>query len=311
MNINEITKAIEPIIIQSVDGQEIENVKIDCKSKWWELKTITGLNEFLKDTCAIANTFGLDGYIIIGFDDKSKMFHDARFSDCGLKDSFEIRNLLIKNVDMVFDVNTFDINIQGNKLSVIHIPPSVDKPHVLRVYKTVDKKGNVREEANKIFIRKNSANYVASKNDIDIMYYDRKNVIPEYKLAVSVSKQSLSVTGSGNAGFYNRMDMSPNLIFENQGTRSIGIVEIELSFSAYINPMPEDEYTFKLAGAKPIIIPVGQIVTATGIFSATGNKYKSIEKTTQMNVNYQGIIVQDIVLKTNIGEVMTLPVMSY
>src|ERR1700761_1232695 len=102
MNIEEVKKMIEPILAQSLDGQDIENLKVECKSKWWDLTTLSGLNEFLKDSCAIVNTFGLDGFIIIGFDAKSKSFHDAKFMDSGYNDNVQIRNILIKHVEPAF-----------------------------------------------------------------------------------------------------------------------------------------------------------------------------------------------------------------
>jgi hypothetical protein len=109
-------------------------------------------------------------------------------------------------------LNTFDINLNGNKLSILHIPQSIEKPHVLKVYKQENKNGSgVREEFNKIYIRKNSANHVASKNDIDIMYYDRKNVVLESKLVVSVSKQSLGVYGTGLGNVYINLTINPTL----------------------------------------------------------------------------------------------------
>ena len=312
MNIEQIKKYIEPIILQSLDGQDIENNKIECKSKWWNLKSLSGLNEFLKDTCAIVNTFGLDGFIIIGYNDKTKEFSDSQFSDSECKDNAEIRHLLIKHVDTVFDLNTFDIDLNGNKLSILHIPPSIEKPHVLKVYKQENKSGvGTREEFNKIYIRKNSANHVASKNDIDIMYYDRKNIVLEYKLAISVSKQSLVINGNGMGGVYDNMTITPTLTFENQGTRPIAIVDMEFSFSEFTDPNPDEIYSFKLSSPQPIIVPINQIINCFQRFIDTGNSPKSIAKAMATGTNRRNIIVNDITLITNSGDKMILPLVAY
>jgi len=309
MNIQQITKIIEPIILQSFDGQDIENNKIECKSKWWDLKNLGGLYEFLKDTCAIVNTFGLDGFIIIGYNDKTKEFSDAQFSDSGCKDNAEIRHLLIKHVDTVFDLNTFDINLNGNKLSILHIPPSIEKPHVLKVYKQENKSGT-KEEFNKIYIRKNTANYVASKNDIDIMYYDRKNIVAEQKLLISVKKQTMGIRGTSMGGVYNNMAITPTLIFENQGIRPIAIIGIELSF---IEPTGTigDKYEFKLLMAQPIVIPANEVITATPELFASFDTPKSLNRAQQVNANLHNLKFDDIIITTNSGKILTEQLSAY
>ncbi len=308
MNQDQITKVVEAIISQSLDGQDIENLKVDCKNQWWDLKDISGLNEFLKDTCAIANTFGLDGYIIIGYNDKTKTFKPTVFSDSGCKDNLEIRNLIIKHVDVAFDINTFDVTVLGNKLSIIHLPPSVDKPHVLKVFKRVI--GNsVKEEFNKIFIRKNSSNHIASKNDIDIMYYDRKNIVPEYKLIVSISLKSLTITGSGMAGRYDNMNIRPVIIFENQGARPIAIVGVKVVFSEHTNPNPDETYIFEGRGKTPVVVPVNTIVDSNPILLGVNPIMLEIDKGMQVNRNFKNIIIHNIELTTNSGEtIVTRPI---
>lgn len=40
---------------------------MDFKTKWYDLTNETEINEFVKDTSAIANTPGLHGFIVIGY----------------------------------------------------------------------------------------------------------------------------------------------------------------------------------------------------------------------------------------------------
>jgi hypothetical protein len=301
---------IETILTQSIDGQEIENVKVDCKLKWWDLSDALAIHEFLKDTSAIANTFGLDGFLIIGFDDKNKTFVDAQFSDCNLSDTSHIRNLLIKHVDIAFDLNTFDITFNGHKLSVIHIPPSIDKPHVIRVYKRNGKNGVV-EEPNKIFIRKNTSNYVASKNDIDIMYYDRKNVIPEYKLIVSVNTKSLKILYSTQAGAVTDFRIEPIIIFENQGTRPVAITSIKISFKLFEDGSENEKFFFDIMNAQPIIVPINNIInTVASLGGKSAYNYKT-NNFIDANLNIRNLFVDPIILMTSNGKEISVPIMKY
>ncbi|MEO5600855.1 MAG: RNA-binding domain-containing protein [Cyclobacteriaceae bacterium] len=156
-----------------------ENPKFDFKAIWYDLKSSKDISEFLKDTTSIVNTFGPDGFIVIGFGDKKKEFTQTTFKDSKLRDSADIINLINGN-DRLFIVNTIDIEVKGNSLSVIHIPPSIDKPHVIKKYITYETDGQAKkEEDNKIWVRKNSQTFTASKYDIDLMYYDRKNILPD------------------------------------------------------------------------------------------------------------------------------------
>lgn len=59
----EIENFVKSIIYQSKEGLNKEYSKFDFKKEWCNLKELKGINEFLKDTSAIANTFGPDGYI--------------------------------------------------------------------------------------------------------------------------------------------------------------------------------------------------------------------------------------------------------
>ena len=66
-------------------------------------------------------------------------------------------------------------------MSILHIPPSFDKPHLIKNYK--NEKG--REEQHRIFVRHGSTTRLANKYDIDFMNYDKKNLVPEYRINLS------------------------------------------------------------------------------------------------------------------------------
>lgn len=244
MERSEIEKTVKSYIEQDLGGQEIENPKCDFKAKWYDLKNLKDINEFLKDTSAIANTFGPDGLIIIGYDSKQKSFSQSSFSDSNLKDTSQLSDLINKKIDRLFDIAVYDFVINENKISVLHIPPSIDKPHVIRNYQTFDKNNNAKEEQHRIFVRKNTSTYPASKNDIELMFYDRKNIIPDYKILSSYHTDTLNFNASshhnGSEREISAVKTGMNLVFENLGKRPVAIIEIQLSFTFFEDPSPHE-----------------------------------------------------------------------
>lgn len=226
MDIGTIETLIGSYIDQSIEGLDKENPKFDFKASWYDLKSPKEISEFLKDTTSIVNTFGPDGYIVIGFDDRTKAFTQSTFRNSNLRDSSDIINLINGRVDRLFALNTIDLEVKGNKLSVIHIPPSIDKPHVIKKYVTYENDGQIKkEEDNKIFVRKNSRVFTASKYDIDLMYYDRKNIEPDYEL---YSNYHLKAT-LFNINSDNRLYLTTSLTIENSGRRPVAISSITLT----------------------------------------------------------------------------------
>src|SRR5690606_23865125 len=113
-----------------------------------------------------------------------------------------------------------DVEIDDNPLSVIHIPPSIDKPHVIRLYQTFEKDGNLKkEEEHKMFVKKGSRAFPASRYDIELMYYDRKNIIPEYNLHLSYFDSTCGFNIRYNQGIV--FSFYPTI--ENTGLRPVAI----------------------------------------------------------------------------------------
>lgn len=226
MNLDELKSKVKKLINQSFEGQEIESPKVDFKTKWYDLrKNSIELYEFLKDTSSIANTFGLDGFIIIGFDEKSKSYNNSKFTDCGLRDTSDLYPLIIRRVSEPFDITVYDIVIDRKNLSIIHIPNSINKPHVIKNYKK-EKKGKIIQETdNKIFVRKGTGIFSANKYDLDLMYYDKKNNIPEYEVRIDAINNILK-NGSGDSS--GSIYYSLHFSIENLGRRPIAISDIKI-----------------------------------------------------------------------------------
>ncbi|MBK9583008.1 MAG: ATP-binding protein [Saprospiraceae bacterium] len=126
-----ILKAKE-LIEASKAGFEKESPKIDFKYKWYNLISKYGKNELAKDMSSIANTVGLDGYIIIGFNEKNKLSQNAPFEDSGLNDTADVTNLLLGKVSNLFQFQIIGFEHKGYEYHVIHIPPKqLNKPIII------------------------------------------------------------------------------------------------------------------------------------------------------------------------------------
>lgn len=237
MNIEEIERLITSYLEQSIGGLDKENPKFDFKKKWYNLTNLNEINEFLKDASSIANTFGPDGFIVIGFDENLKTFSSTTFSDSGLRDSSNIINLINKNVDRLFDLNTIDIKYKDNCLSVIHIAPSIDKPHVIKLYRKFGKDGKEMSQVeNKIFVRKNSNTFSASKYDLELMYYDRKNLIPDFQIHANYHLSSIVF----NINHEDRIQYTSYITLENSGRRPVAINSISFKVYFFDDPSEHD-----------------------------------------------------------------------
>lgn len=184
----QIIELAEAYINQALEGHHIENPKLDFKREWYDLSESNDINEFIKDTSAIANSVGPDGFIIIGVDEKGRKQIATSFQDCKLDDSNKLPGIINKKVDRPFDLNYYEATINNHLTGILHIPPSLDKPHVIRNYQKFDKKGNCKDYENSIFVRSGTITKNASKYDLELMYYDRKNIHPDYVLELSINK---------------------------------------------------------------------------------------------------------------------------
>jgi len=265
MDKDRVEQIVKQSINQSIEGQDLENKKFDFKKEWYNLKDKKGINEFLKDTSSIANTFGLDGILVIGFDDGKNEFQESTFSNCGLKDKSQVYQLLVKRLSHPFDINIYDFDIDGHKISALHIPPAIEKPFLIKDYRTYHKDGNEKKrEAHKTFVRKDAGTFPATKYDIDLMYYDRKNIIPDYRLIFDL----LKVESGGIANDLNSIKLNIHLFLENLGKRSICIKQINLAYSP--KQYSNETYTIHIDAAKRLDLglkyyttnfPLIQIVT--------------------------------------------------
>ncbi len=275
MTKEQIISLVSSHITDALSGMTKEYPKLDFKTAWYNLKDEVETNEFIKDSSAIANTPGLDGFIVIGFDDNQNTFSPAAFSDSQLKDTNELDGMIIRRVDRNYSLAVYDEIILGHMVSIIHIPPSFDKPHVIKNYTT--KKGNSQQH--RVFIRRGTTTQLATKYDLDFIAYDRKNLIPEYSLFVSCSKSSMSV----NHGHSQNVDLDIGLVIENSGLRPVAITEMVLTFFylkytiSFISKVNREEKTGNnLIAVSNIIVQSATIQKLTSLwFTSTEKKTNS------------------------------------
>jgi Putative DNA-binding domain len=298
MDIRAIETLVTSYVEQSIQGLDKENPKFDFKATWYDLKSPKDISEFLKDTTSIVNTVGPDGFIVIGFDDRKKEFTQATFRDSKLRDSSDIINLISGKVDGLFILNTIDIEVRGNKLSIIHIPPSIDKPHVIKKYITYETDGQLKkEEENKIWVRKNSRTFPASKYDIDLMYYDRKNILPDYELQANFYWKRSVI----NINHDDKLQFDTYLTIENTGRRSVAISQMSmtLEFGEWADTetfaMMADKYV-----ATNLIIKSGEIGNDKVEFYSLDRKYFTDQPTKNMKHRYYNQVRDTLMRNSNL-----------
>lgn len=202
-----------------------ESNKLDFKLKWYELNDVKGKNEFLKDCCSIINSYGGGhGFIVIGYGEKKKVFKDAEISNSGFNDDKYLIDIIRSKVDMYFNIQVFDVEIEiegaKRKLSIIAIPPSLNKPHVITEYKE-----GATTYLNEIFVRHGSTNQRATKGDLDIMYSEKTSLIVDKQVNSTISFKSLRVP-SELGKLTSRYSISSDLILHNVGSKNILVRKI-------------------------------------------------------------------------------------
>jgi len=278
----EIKNLVERLISNSAAGMEVENPKVDFKKKWYELSKKSGIYEFIKDTTAIVNTIGPDGFIIIGYDEGSKTFHDSSFKKSKLRDTSNLNGIITKHVSYPFELTVYDEIINGNKLSIIHIPPSIEKPHVIKLYKKIRGK-KTREYQNHIFIRKGTITTVANRYDLELMNYDKKNLNKPYQTHIFLRGfREVNLSGV-------KISSKVFLTIENLGIRPLAICKMklvaklpdgkELKFEGKILKNFEGEHKDSPLSTNPVVIASNSIVNLAIEFKTIdgANKAKMLE----------------------------------
>ena len=216
-------KFIKDLLLKIEQKLNVENDKLDLKQKWYDLTKPEQREELCKDISAIANTTGYeDGYIIIGIDEGTGKLYDSPFSKSGLNDLDKMRGIVVRMVDRPADYTLQEIQILDKKdkkkktLSIIKIPPSLSKPHMLKSFKNRD---------HYIPIKKSTGTHPATRDDLEMMFYDRSKIEPENRITMNVYEKKIEF----NSDKYEEgILILPvvKLVIDNSGTRPCAIADM-------------------------------------------------------------------------------------
>lgn len=106
-----------------------EGVKLDFKLKL-SLQSEGNKKELAKDVCAIANSRGGRGYIIIGVEDKSKEIIDVNESEI-IKEE-QVQQIVSSRCEPPIPISVDTCKIQGKRICVITIYSGDQKPYQIR-----------------------------------------------------------------------------------------------------------------------------------------------------------------------------------
>lgn len=143
-------------------GASAEERKLERKREWPALKTEDEKREFVCTLCAIANSPGGGGFLIVGLDNDGTVRSNPILST-GM-DPREFHDCVVRYCEPPFDLDLVEHNVENKIITVIEIPKSSNRPHLMKVF---------RSAQNFVPVRKSAGRFAASRQDLDEMYTDR------------------------------------------------------------------------------------------------------------------------------------------
>lgn len=140
-----------------------EGTKLDFKLKL-ELHNETGKKELAKDVCAIANSNGGRGYIIVGVEDKTKRIVGIDKSD--IFNEEQIQQIITSRCDPPIPIKIEYVEIEGKEICIIYIYDGEQKPYQVR-------------ENGAFYIRRGSTTDVMRKQELITAFEENLNLTME------------------------------------------------------------------------------------------------------------------------------------
>lgn len=252
MKIGDFENFLRHLIARIKDGDKVEKTKLELKRQWYDFANSRNKKlvvcEFLKDIVALANTPGPEGYLIIGIDEKTGEIFHSPFQECGLPDTSELFKLIVKSVDLPFKFEHETVDLDGTEIAVLIVPPSLDKPHVIGHFET-----SKQQLQNYIPVRKTTGIFPASRSDLEHMFYDRKNIDPEYALDIKSYRPHITFSKFGAA---DHITVQFPCAFTNYGRKPIALVRADLAVESpkIIEPLGVNSVTLGLYSYKDRLI---------------------------------------------------------
>lgn len=140
-----------------------EGTKLDFKLRL-ELYNETGKKELTKDICAIANSNGGRGYIIVGIEDKTKEIIGIQEDDMFYEE--QIQQIISTRCEPPIPIEVDFVDIQNKKIGVISIYDGDQKPYQVR-------------ENGAFYIRRGSTTDVMRKQELIALFEENLSLTIE------------------------------------------------------------------------------------------------------------------------------------
>jgi predicted HTH transcriptional regulator len=181
-----------------------EGIKVDFKQELY-LDYESCKREFAKDVCAIANSPGGRGYIVVGVEDKSKKILGVEESK--LISEEKIQQIISTRCEPPIPITVDNIEVDEKKLIIITIYDGGQKPYQIR-------------ESGAFYIRRGSTNDVMRKGELVAAFEESLNLIVETCPLMNTSIEFLNIDLVSkyfrNKGIYINKE-NENFLLESSG----------------------------------------------------------------------------------------------
>ena len=151
--------------------KRIENDIVDFKLQFYSRDKKYDL---IKDILSFANSCAsTDKYLIFGYDNISDSFRNV--NDNEIEDVSNYIQLISEYCDPFIDIQLNKLEYNSQKLAYIQINKSNNNGPYL-VKKEYKKNDKIFLRKGEIYIRKNANNFIAERDDIDLIYENRKKI---------------------------------------------------------------------------------------------------------------------------------------
>lgn len=139
--------------------KKIEGPKLDFK-QYIQIETDSGRKELAKDICAIANSKGGRGYLVIGIEDKTKKI--VGISDLQISEE-KIQQIISSRIEPPVPISLEFIEYENKKVAIINIYDGPQKPYQMR-------------DNGAFYVRRGSTNDTMRKQEIVSALHENLNL---------------------------------------------------------------------------------------------------------------------------------------
>ena len=192
-----------------------EDQKLDFKLKL-DLLTEAGKKEFAKDVCAIANSNGERGYIVVGVRDKVKSIEGIRAEEMFTEE--KVQQIVSSRCEPPIPVTVDFLKIQAKTVAIITICDSEQRPYQIK-------------EQGIFYTRRGSITDVMRRSELIAAFEDNMELTVE---TVSVVRSSIDMLDDNLLkAYFNQKGIELNSNNKNFLLESSGIINFVDKFNEY------------------------------------------------------------------------------